>query len=464
MLEVHFAHFSMVCYNNSTMVRLFPFEGILYNKDKVKKITEVFTPPYDVISPEEQDNFYEIHDFNYIRLILGKEFPGDSEHNNRYIRAAAFLDGWLRHKILEQDEKPVFYVYEQRFSFNRKKYLRLGFIGLLRLEDMGRGKVFPHENTHPKARLDRLQLMRVTSANLESIFALYSDEKGKINKVLKKFTKRKPIIEVSDNDNVTHSIWRIDRKPSITKIIKEMKDKTIFIADGHHRYEAALRFKNELKTKNTKFSEEEAYNHIMMYFTSLEDKGLLVLPIHRVLRNLVFFDPIRFIEDLSQFFDVKEYKAGKKSAVSVRKKLLHDLEKKGLEKHAFGIYLGKYRYYLLILRDEKIIEEIMEEDKPKAWKNLDVNILLHTIFDRILGIAQQIEDKIVYVKDDEKAVKLVDDEGCQIAFFLNATKIEEITAVASKLEKMPQKSTYFYPKLLSGLVLNKIKHGAKIKL
>jgi uncharacterized protein (DUF1015 family) len=446
------------------VVKVFPFRGILYNKTKLKKISNVFTPPYDVISPEEQDNFYNIHDFNFIRLILGKEFPGDGEYNNHYVRAAAFLEGWLRHKILMQDEKPAFYIYEQRFSHRGKKFLRLGFIGLLRLEDMGRGKVFPHEETYPRAKLDRLQLMRATSANLESIFSIYFDEKNKIAKVLKKYTKRKPLIEAKDKDRVIHRIWRIDRKPSVTKIIKEMRDKTIFIADGHHRYEAALRFKNELKMRNTKFSEEEAYNHIMMCFVSIEDKGLLVLPIHRVLRGLVYFDPLRFERELEQFFHVIPYKATKKTAKRVRRKLMRDLEKKGRETHAFGMYLGENRYYLLTLKDEKIVEEMVEEEKPKAWKNLDVNVLHFAVIERILKIAQETEDKVIYTKDEEEAVKLVDEKGCQVAFFMNPTRIEEIVSIASKLEKMPHKSTYFYPKLLSGLALNKIVHGEKIKL
>lgn len=446
------------------VVRVFPFRGILYNKDRVKKIEHVFSPPYDIITPEEQDSLYNLHDFNFIRLILGKEFPGDGEYNNKYTRAAVFLDGWLRHKILVQDEKPAFYVYEQRFRFRSKKYSRLGFIGLLRLEDTGRGKVLPHEETYPRAKLDRLQLMRATSANLESIFSIYSDEKGTIAKVLKKFMKRKPVVEAVDKDQVLHRIWRIDRKPSIAKIAKEIRDKTIFIADGHHRYEAALHYKNELKMKNTRFSEEEAYNHIMTYFTNIEDKGLLVLPIHRVLHNLVYFDPVSFEKELERFFEVEPYKASKRGASRIRNKLMRDLEKKGQEKHVLGMYLGENRYYLLTLKDEKIVEEMVEEEKPKAWKRLDVTILHAVVFDRILKIAKETEDKISYVKDEEEAVRLVDEKGYQVAFFMNPTKIKEITAIASKLEKLPYKSTYFYPKLLSGLVLNKIVYGEKIKL
>ena len=446
------------------MVKVLPFRGILYNKARLKHFDRVFTPPYDVISPAEQDELYNLHDFNFIRLILGKEFPGDGEYNNKYVRSAAFLDGWLRHQILLQDAKPAFYIYEQRFTSAGKKYTRLGFIGLLRLEDMGRGKVFPHEETYPRAKLDRLQLMRATFSDLDSVFSFYSDEKIRVQKILKKFMKRKPAIDITFRDRVKHRLWRVDKKAAIEKIVKEMKDKAIFIADGHHRYEAANRFKTELKMRNTKFSEEEAYNHIMMYFTVVEDKGLVVLPIHRVVHHLAALSPEKFIQDLEQYFEVETYTASKKTVQKIRKKLLKDLFKRGLEKHAFGLYLGGNDYYLLTLKDEKMIEEMVEEEKPKAWKKLDVTILHYTIFDRILGIAQETEDKVTYTKDAEEAFALVESKKAQIAFLLNPTKIEEIISIASKLGKMPHKSTYFYPKLLSGLALFKIVHGEKIKL
>ncbi|OGW75346.1 MAG: hypothetical protein A3J72_02125 [Nitrospirae bacterium RIFCSPHIGHO2_02_FULL_40_19] len=380
------------------------------------------------------------------------------------MRAAAFLDGWLRHKILLQHDKPGIYAYEQRISCRGRKMARLGFISLLRLEDFGRGKVFPHEETYPKAKLDRLQLMRAASANFESIFALYSDEKGKVTKTLKQFIKKKPLIEAKDKQNVIHRLWCIDRKSAIAKIVQEMKDKAVFIADGHHRYEAALRFRTEQKTKNTKFTEEELYNHAMMYFAPLEDKGLIILPFHRVVKPLAFFEPERFEQNLTQFFEVKPYPANRRTADKVRRKLLKDLGKSGLEKHVLGLYLGNHRYFLLTLKDETLIEEMVAEEKPKAWKMLDANILHFAVFDRLLNIAQETEDKIIYTKSDEEAVKLVDEKGRLMAFFLNPTKIEEIVAIASKLEKLPHKSTCFYPKLLSGLVLNKFEHGEKVKV
>jgi uncharacterized protein (DUF1015 family) len=445
------------------MAKVFPFQGIIYNQNKIKNLAKVMSPPYDIISPEDQEKLYNLHNFNVIRLILGKDFPGDTEYNNRYVRAAAFLDGWLRHEILIKAKKPSFYIYEQRFKLSEKPFTRLGFIGLLRLEDIGRSKVFPHEETYPKAKLDRLQLLRATNANLDAVFSLYSDPKGKISKILKPFTQRKPLIEVKDQKQVRHRLWEVERKSALSKIMKEMKDKAIFIADGHHRYEAALRYRNELKEKNTKFTEDEAYNHVMMYFTPLEEKGLVILPIHRVVKNLTYFDPVRFEQELSHFFEMLPYSAKPKSAEKVRKKLLRDQARAGKEGHAFGLYLGENRYFLLKLRSEATLEEMVAEEKPKAWKTLDVNILHYLVFDRILGISHETEDKIIYTHDPEEAIQLVD-QGAAFAFFLNPTKIEEIVAIASKFEKLPHKSTFFYPKLLSGLVMYHFAAEEKIKI
>ncbi|MBN3032544.1 MAG: DUF1015 domain-containing protein [Candidatus Saganbacteria bacterium] len=444
------------------MVKIFPFQGVFYNKKKLKNLSKVVSPPYDIISPDFQEKLYAGSDFNYIRIILGKEFPGDNEYNNHYVRAAAFLNGWLRHKILIMDDKPAIYIYEQKFSAQGKKYVRLGFIALLRLEEIGRGKVFPHEETYPRAKLDRLQLMRATNADLDSIFAFYSDKKDKIVKVARQFMKRKPMIDVKDAENVAHRVWRIDRKPAINKIISEMRDKAVFIADGHHRYEAAVRYKNELKSKNTKFTEDESYNHVMAYFTPVESKGLVVLPIHRVVANLAYYDPIRFVADLNEYFHVVPFTATKHTAPRVRKKLEKGLQK-AAARHAFGLYLGNYRYFLLTLKDEALIDELVAEEKPKAWKHLDVTILHYTVFDRLLNIANETEDRVTYFKSSEEAVKAVDEKGAALAFLLNPTKIEEIMAVAGELEKMPHKSTYFYPKLLSGLVLYRFDPGEKVK-
>ena len=264
------------------MVNVFPFRGILYEKKKIKNLAKVMTPPYDVINPSEQEYYYEESPYNIIRLILGQEFPNDSRYNNKYLRSAAFLKGWLHHGILKQDGKPALYLYEQSFLVKGKRYRRLGFIALLRLEDFEKGKVFPHENTLSKPKLDRLELLRACSSNFENIFTIYSDDKLKTMKPFKKYLRRQPAIKVKDKLNTVHSLWRVDDRTTIIKVMKEMKDKPVFIADGHHRYEASLRYRNEMRERSTRFSEDESYNHIMAFFTPIEGEGLVVLPIHRL--------------------------------------------------------------------------------------------------------------------------------------------------------------------------------------
>ena len=445
---------------NKVMAKLFPFKGILYNKKKLKKLARVMSPPYDVVPPQLQEELYKQSEFNVIRLILGKEFPGDTEYNNKYVRAATSLSGWIRHEILLQDLKPAMYVYEQVFSIRRKKYRRLGFIALLRLEDMGRGKVFPHEETLSKPKLDRIELIRATAANLDSVFAMFSDEKLKVVKALKPALKRKPVIEVKDGENNINRLWRIDQRSVISKIIKEMKDKPVFIADGHHRYEAALRYKAEMREKNTRFTEEESYNHIMMYFTPVENPGLVVLPIHRLIRPLPYLEVSRFEEELKNYFEVTEYPFGPRTLEKQKAKLLREIEKRQ-GRHAFGMIIKEVnKLYLLVLRNPEAVDMLVEEEKPEAWKRLDVTILRALVLEKILNVPN--EEYLAFTKDADEAIDKVKNGEFQIAFLLNPTQVSDILTIASKFEKMPQKSTYFYPKLLTGLVMHRIVHGEKV--
>lgn len=443
------------------MVKIYPFNGVVYNKKRIKNLSKVVSPPYDVISPEMQDFLYESSDFNVVRLILGKEYPGDNEYNNKYVRAAASFEGWMRHGVLSKDEKPAIYIYEQKFKHNRKSYSRKGIIAILRLEDMGKGKVFPHEHTLSKPKLDRIELMRAASANFDCVFSLFSDDRSKLAKLFKTLTRKKPDFVCRDTDQSVNSLWKVTQKGVILKLQKEFKDKAVFIADGHHRYEAAIRFKNEWKTRNTRFTEEESYNHVMMYFTPIENQGLVILPIHRMVRQMPPTDTQGLLLELGAYFDIEEIKFKKRSEKKARKKLMKQLCKKSLQ-HSFGFYFkdSPLSYYLLSLKDEKIMEDLIEEDKPLVWKKLDVTILHALVFNNIFQVSG--EDLCKYTRDENEALDSVKSGEFPLCVLLNPTRIEEIIAVASKYEKMPQKSTYFYPKLTTGIVMNKIVHGEKI--
>ena len=445
------------------LVQIFPFKGILYNTKKVKKPDQVMAPPYEIISPEEQDELYQANDYNVVRLILGQEFPDDSEYNNRYLRAAAFFKGWMHHEILKEDEKPAIYFYEQRFIVYKKKYVRQGFIALLRLEDINRGRVYPHENTLSKPKRDRLELLSACSANFENIFTIYSDEKLKTIKPFKKYLRRKPIIEVKDKNKTTHRLWRIDSKPVILKIMKEMKDKPVFIADGHHRYEASLNFRNEMRMRNTRFSEDESYNHIMAYFTPMEGQGLVVFPIHRLVKlpSYTNFDFQRFQEELEIHFEIENFPFVSRSEKKARKKVLAEFTKRGAKKHIF-IFLvkGSNRYQLLTLRDTALTSEMLPESKSEAFINLDVTILQSIVFKKILNIEP--ENGLTFIKDADQAFNKVLNGENDMAIIVNPPKLKDIIEVSQAFEKMPQKSTYFYPKLLSGLVMSRIELNEKV--
>jgi uncharacterized protein (DUF1015 family) len=451
-----------------SMAKVFPFSAVLYNKKVVSKLDKVMAPPYDVISPELQNNLYERHPYNVIRLILGKEFPGDSDSNNKYLRAETFFTSWLKHGLLKEDEEPGLYVYEQKYSVLGKKLVRRGFFCLLRLEDFDRGKVMPHEETFLKPKADRLEMLRTCSANFESVFSIFSDEKDYVDKVLKKYSRRKPAVSVRDDDGVIHSVWMLDGKPDIRKVMKAMADKTVFIADGHHRYEASLKYRDEMREKFQKFTGDEKYNHILMYLTPIEGKGLSILPIHRLIRTMQDFDVPSFESALQEYFVLETLPFGKRNEEQVRKKVIRLMEKAGEGEHFFGMLMaGVSKYYILKLKDEKMVDKFVKDGKPKEWKRLDVTILHSMIIGHILGLTSEridTEEHVTYVKDAGEAAKKVFAGGYQMAFLLNPTKVGQIIKIAGEKEKMPQKSTYFYPKLLSGLLMNRIHMDEKVAM
>jgi len=357
------------------------------------------------------------------------------------------------------------YACEQRFDYKGKKYVRLGFIALFKLEELETGRVYPHENTLPKPKQDRLSLIKAAAANFEPIFSLYVDEDERIPKILKKNIKRKPIAEARDVFGIHNKLWKISGRSVINKIMKEMSNKQVFIADGHHRYEASLKYRNEMRTKAQKSTGNEPYNFIMMYFANTFDKGLIIMPIHRLVLNLNLKEKINLENRIFDYFDIEEIKFAKKDENSSRKKLLRLMSKTKDGDHFFGMYLhGENKYSLLKLKNEKLLEKYINVDKPKEWKKLDITILHSLVIKEILGITDkdiEAENMIKYVHNDDQAFDLVKEGKYQLAFFMNPTKTEQVTALASKYEKMPQKSTFFFPKLLTGLVMYKMSHPEK---
>jgi len=442
---------------------VFPFRGLRYNPEKVGDLSLVVTPPYDVISPEAQERYYQRHPYNVIRLILGKEFPNDGPGNNRYTRAAWDFQSWQEEGILIRDERPSIYIYEQAFALrDGQKRRRKGIIALVKLEGFAKGTVFPHEWTLSKPKWDRLELMRACYANFSPIFSFYSSGGKLIHQVLKDKMEGEPAIDLMDEDRIEHRLWLLQDLTLIQAVVKELADKQVFIADGHHRYETALAFRDELWVKDPADPDrkgQKAYNFVMMALVDMEDEGLAILPTHRMVRRLPALDKRALLTRVSPYFevDVRPLRPGQE--IEDLEVVLAEVRDRGQRGHVFGMYGGGQDFYLLTLRDERVLERLIQAPRSFAYKRLDVTILHSLIIEGLLGLGAEEaerEEKLHYTRDEVEAYLQVREGKYQLAFFLNPTKLEEVHQVASARERMPQKSTFFYPKLLTGLVINPI--------
>lgn len=440
------------------MANILPFRGIFYNREKIKELSWVLAPPYDIISSEAQERYYEMSPYNVIRLILEKKFPGDNEANNRYNRSAQFFQEWLEEEILIRDDSPAIYLLEQEYELRSDMFgevapggkgkiiKRRGFIALTRLEDFSKGIVRPHEGTMAEPKRDRLNLLRVCRANFSQVFTTYEDAENRIDKLWKEKRNENPSINVINEENVRHRLWRIDEEKSVNLMVEGMRDKKLFIADGHHRYESALEYRNELRENNPRHSAQESYNYVMSYFVNMKNGGLDILPIHRAIRSFAGFDGKRLIAEAGEYFDIKKF--------NNLKELLGQLENEKA-KHRTGMYMGENEFYLLSLKDERITKGLIK-GRADIFCELDVVILHTLIIERVLKISPESQQSITYSEKINEAVSKVRDGSHCVAFFLRPVNVSEFKAVVEAGEIMPKKSTFFYPKLLSGLVINKI--------
>lgn len=427
------------------MVEVVPFSGILYNKDKIDSYSQVTAPPYDVIKPQQQEELYAKNPYNVVRLILGKMFDDDSETNNRYTRSAKDFQSWMKEGVLGRDEKPGFYVYSQEYDFNGERINRTGFFARVKLEDFSAGNICPHEFTLAKVKKDRTLLLKECRANFSPIFALFSDPEGAIDQRLLKICQQPPLDTVEEN-GVTHKLWRLEEGSALEFISNRFQDKKIYIADGHHRYETALDYYKE----NGAQVKDSA--HIMMFLTNLDSKSLSIYPIHRQVKSPTPFDREQFLAKVEEFFEVESLPA-ETSAEQVRK-LLEEAGKEGI---VFGVCLGKDDTRLLKLKDTKNIIPHLGEDEPEDLQVLGVAQLHTVVLKKILGIDTKNPDNqkyISYTVSIEEAVGNVEKGTFDLAFFMNATPMSQVRDLAEKGIRLPQKATYFYPKLLSGLVIN----------
>ena len=437
------------------MSTIVPIRGIRYVLEEIEDLAQVVTPPYDIIDTAAQARYYARHPNNIIRLELGQTFAQDDEKNNRYLRAANYYTRWLAEGILAREEQPALYLYEQEFEYHGEKKVRTGFICGVRLEPYSNGNILPHEETLSKPKADRLQLMRACRANFSPVFGLYADPQQAINQALQSdCTQRPPDMEFTDESEETHRLWVIDDPTILKEVVERMTALPIFIADGHHRYETALSFAEEMQTQDLK-----GYDTVLMTLVNLYDPGMLILPTHRLVKNIRNLDQEHFKDQLFTYFEVEPFvlPSGEAEQAEAITDFFNQLETRGKTGHVFGMYSREKGLSLLTLKPECSPHALLDPDRSAAWRNLDVAILDNLVLDRLLGIGSEQrknQDHLTYTRSEQEALDLVNAGIEQLAFFLNPTRVEEVTQVASAGDKMPQKSTYFYPKLITGLVIN----------
>jgi len=436
------------------MAEIIPFRALHYNPQKIAKLEEVVTQPYDKISAEMQARYYGLNPHNAVRIIRGLGKPDDAPHENVYTRAAAYLHEWIQNQILISAPEPAIYPYYQEYSVpgqpGRKKERR-GFIALCKLEDYEARVVHRHEETLSGPKADRLELLKATRAHFGQIFMLYSDPTGNVETALAAETRDKPWESVIDEYSTTHSVWRVTEPRIVERIVQAMRPQKLVIADGHHRYETALAFRNYCRAQGEKSGQAE---YVMMTFIRVETEGLTILPTHRVLHSLPGFRWGRFIGDTQEFFDWQEVHL-QGTPGEQGDQFLRSLERAGRARPTFGVFAGPETLGLLSLRRDMSLSHLLP-DLPASLSDLDVVILHRILLEHVLGIDRQAvreEKNLRYVREYDAAVAMVEKGEAQVCFLMNPTPIRAMWDNALAGHVLPQKSTDFYPKLLSGLTV-----------
>ena len=425
------------------MADIRPFSALRYNLQRVSA-SQVVTQPYDKITPAMQERYYGASPYNLVRIILGRREPGDNTVENVYTRAAAYGRKWRSEGVLKQDPAPSMYTYSQTFTDpSGKKFERRGFIALGRVEDYADKVVYRHEQTLAKPKADRLDLLRATRAHYEQLFLLYEDS-GEIDSLLK--SGAEPTIDVNDEYGVAHRVWQVSDPAVVAAVRSGMSDKKLVIADGHHRYETALNFRNECRAVASKADREAPYEFVMMTFVNMNDPGLLVLPTHRVVQSLRNFSVDEFKNTSSEFFEVEEIEAELDAAKATA--LLKD---RGRSTTALLAITGSRAF---LLHSPKPAAARFLDGLPPRQRSLDVVQLHKCLLEGVLNLSEESirnQENLSYLRDASEAVGLVRKGEANVTFLMNPCPVQKVRDVAFAGEVMPQKSTDFYPKLLSGL-------------
>ena len=429
------------------MAAIRPFRGVRYDPKRVGDLSTVISQPYDRVRHGLQDKYYELSPHNIVRIIKGKEQAGDDEACNVYVRARVTSQSWLRQGILVREQAPALYVLHQTFTLSDgNTRTRKGLIAALRLAQFDEGIVLPHERTHSGPKLDRLNLLRATAANFGHIFMLYPG--NGINELLDAAIESQPGFELREmfEHDVVQRFWSVTDPEVVAAVVAGMAPKrNLIIADGHHRYETALNYQEEMQAAHPDASPDAGFNYRMVTLVSMEDPGLVILPTHRLIHSYGRMSTETALERAQEYFDV--------SPVADRAALETALAQAERSHPRLGFYDGAYA--VLTLRDPGVLEGLLPNRVP-VWRLLDVTVLHELFVERVLGIdkrAVEQQDNIEYLRDPQMGYDAVNRGEAQLLMVMNPTRSEQVQACTAASERMPQKSTDFYPKVVSGLVM-----------
>ena len=433
------------------MLKIAPARGLYYNPQKVPDLSLVATPPYDVISPEQERRYREKHPYNIIQLIL----PQGKKGRDRYQGAARYVQMWEKEGVLIRDKKPSLYPYQQVFrSSSGEMKQRNGFISLVKLEPLGEGNIIPHEETSPKPVEDRLRLMEACGANLSQVFALYSDPTRNVQEQLGQVWTSAPRYEFQDDDGIVHRLWQVDDRTVIAAVAREMRHKTLLIADGHHRYKTALMYRDRMREQYPSYSDSSPFEYTMLYLTPIEGEGLVILPTHRLVTLREPFDVERFYAALNKYFSLRVFafddSGGEQGA---REDFFMALDNRSSERYTFGLYIGNEKRYIQLIKRKEINVKELLKGYPEILQELDVALLDDFVLKGLLKVDQE---DVGLLKGRNEVLEEVHQGRYSAAFILNPPSIEQVKRVVDTGAVMPRKTTFFYPKVATGLVIYKI--------
>jgi uncharacterized protein (DUF1015 family) len=424
------------------------FRGIRYNLSHVGSLSDVIAPPYDVISPELQDALYKKHPCNVVRLILNRIEPGDDEVNNRYSRARRYYKSWLAEGVLMQDADPAIYVYYQEFDLQGVRYVRKGFMARVRLSRYEEGQIFPHEHTLRGPRMDQLMLMTMCKAQLSQVFGMYPDPEGRTQQVLDEAVRDVTPVEAVDHLGITHRMWPVTKPELVTELSSIIGPMPIFIADGHHRYETALEYREQLRDMGYLRPDHPAH-YVLMHCVPMEDPGLIVLPTHRLVRGIPPLGADELASRLGDAFTVQTVARSPEAARDV-----WELVERSPDPATLAFYTQKddtWSVAEITPAGREKMDELAADHTPE-WRRLGVAVLHKLVLDHLLRPSSPPELEYVHLIDE--VIEQLKSGQYPLAALVRPATVTDIRDVSLQGDRMPPKSTYFYPKLCSGLVIN----------